>query len=115
MRASFDFYTLDSDLFNFLHRFLNQCLALLRTRVLIKKSMKNHDLVSVCDKFQLSSWSRSGRKVCGGSGVVGGWNTWLLCLTSTKLFLSCFELSSVELRWVLTKVEGNSYDLRVKG
>ena len=27
---------------------------------------------------------------------------WLLCLTSTKLLLSCFELSSVELRWALT-------------
>ena len=29
-------------------------------------------LVSVCAKFQLSSWSRSGRKVCGGVGMGGG-------------------------------------------
>ena len=38
--------------------------------------------MSVCAKFQLSSWSRSGWKVFG-SGGVGWWNTWLLCLTST--------------------------------
>ena len=30
--------------------------------------------MSVCAKFQLSSWSRSGRKVCGSGGVGGvGW------------------------------------------
>ena len=44
--------------------------------------------MSVCAKFQLSSWSRSGWKVCG-SGVG---NTWLPCLTPT--------LVSLELFWV---------------
>ena len=53
--------------------------------------------MSVCAKFQLSSWFRSGRKVWGGVGF-----KWLLCLISTKLLLSCFELSWVELRWDLT-------------
>ena len=34
-------------------------------------------------------------------GVVVG-SKWLICLTLMKLLLSCFELSRVELRWVLT-------------
>ena len=60
--------------------------------------------MSLCAKFQLSSWSRSAWKVCcgvvGWGGVVG--NMWVLCLTQR----SCFwvALSWVELGWVLTKV-----------
>ena len=52
--------------------------------------------MSVCAKFQLSSWSRSGWKVCGSGWVVGwvvgwgGWNTWLLCLTLTLVALELF-------------------------
>ena len=49
--------------------------------------------MSVCAKFPLSSWSRSSRKVCCGSGVVV--SKWLLCITSTKLLLRCFVLSWV--------------------
>ena len=55
--------------------------------------------MSVCAKFQLSSWSRSGWKVCAWVGWGGVGNTWLLCLTPTLVAL---ELSWVELRWVLT-------------
>ena len=53
-------------------------------------------LVSVCAKYQLSSWSRSDWKVCawwggvGWGGVVG--YTWQLCLTPT--------LVALELGWV---------------
>ena len=47
-----------------------------------------------CAKYQLLDWSRSGWKDWGG--VLG--SKWLLCLTSTKLLLSCLELSWVELR-----------------
>ena len=53
--------------------------------------------MSICAKFQLSSWSRSAWKVCcGGVEHVGTMSN------PTKLLLSCFELSWVELRWVLT-------------
>ena len=56
--------------------------------------------MSVCTKFQLTSWSRSCWKVCGSGGVVG-WggvgNTWLLCLTPTLVIL---ELHWVELSCV---------------
>ena len=51
--------------------------------------------MSVCAKFQLSSWSRSGWKVCGSGWWVG--NTWLLCLTPTLVAL---ELFWVELSYV---------------
>ena len=46
--------------------------------------------MSVCAKFQPSSWSRSGWKVCSCCG--GGWNTWLLSPTPT--------LFALELLWV---------------
>ena len=58
--------------------------------------------MSVCAKFQLSSWSRSDWKVWGGGGVVVVGSKWVLCLTQRSCFYSCFELSWVELRWVLT-------------
>ena len=45
--------------------------------------------MSVCAKFQLSSWSRSVWKVCG-SGVGGVGNAWLLCLTPTLVALELF-------------------------
>ena len=53
----------------------------------------------VCPKFQLSSWSRSGWKVCAGGGGVG--STWLQCRTPT---LVASELLWVELSylWGLT-------------
>ena len=58
--------------------------------------------MSVCAKFQLSSWSRSGWKVCGGWG---GWvgNTWLR-LTPTLVALELFwvELSCVGFWQILT-------------
>ena len=57
--------------------------------------------MSVCAKFQPSSWSRSCWKVCGGGEHV---------TTMSNSKASCFrvELSWVELRWVLTiyKVQG---------
>ena len=56
--------------------------------------------MSVCAKFQLSSWSRSDWKVCVWVGWVG--SRWVLCLTQRSCFYSCFGLSWVELRWVLT-------------
>ena len=65
--------------------------------------------MSVCAKFQLSSWSRSAWKVCCG---VVGWggvgNTWVLCLTQRSCFYSCFGLSWVELSWVEAEL-GNIY------
>ena len=61
-----------------------------------------HGLVSVCGKLQLSSWSRSGRKVCvwvvwGGGGFQ--------VATVSHSNASCFRvvLSLVELRWVFAK------------
>ena len=48
--------------------------------------------------------------VCGWVVVVG--SKWLLCLTSTKMLLSCFELSSVELRWVLTILVRNAFKMK---
>ena len=61
--------------------------------------------MSVCAKFQLSSWSRSDWKVCCGGSTAYMWgstaymgNTWVLSLTQR----SCFwvALSWVELSWV---------------
>ena len=51
--------------------------------------------MSVCAKFQLSSWSRSSWKVCVWCVVVS--SKWLLCLTSTLVAL---ELLWVELSYV---------------
>ena len=50
--------------------------------------------MSVRAKFQRPSLSRGDLKVCVvGVGLCGvGWQ-WLLCLTSTLVKLSCFELS----------------------
>ena len=61
-------------------------------------------ITSVCAKFQLSSWSRSGLKVCGGGGVVEH------VTTVSNSNASCFRvvLSWVELHWVLTIVGGTS-------
>ena len=42
-------------------------------------------LVSVCVKFQLSSWSRSGIKVPGG---VVGWGGFRLCISASKKKIS---------------------------
>ena len=56
-------------------------------------------LVSACAKFQFSSWSRSGWKVCG-SGWWGGEHL----TTVSNSNASCFRVSLrwVELGWVLT-------------
>ena len=57
--------------------------------------------MSVCAKYQLSSWSRSDWKVCVWVGWVG--SRWVLCLTQRSCFwVALVELSWVELRWVLT-------------
>ena len=60
--------------------------------------------MSVCAKFQLSSWSRSGRKVCGGGAVGWGGGVVEHVTTMSNSNASCFRvgLSWVELRWVLT-------------
>ena len=51
--------------------------------------------MSVCVKFQLSSWSRSGWKVCG-DGV--GWSGVVKHVTTmSNSNASCFELSCVSL------------------
>ena len=51
--------------------------------------------MSVCAKFQLSSWSRSGWKVCGSGGVVGWGGVHVTTVSSSNA--SCFR---VELSWV---------------
>ena len=62
--------------------------------------------MSVCAKFQLSSWSRSGWKVGGGGwdgwGGLDGWVEHVTTVSNSNA--SCFRvvLSWVELRWVLT-------------
>ena len=59
--------------------------------------------MSIFAKFQLSSWSRSCLKVWGGGGAAQEQNIcskWLLCLTSTKLLLSWFELRWGQLSYV---------------
>ena len=63
--------------------------------------------MSVCAKFQLSSWSRSAWKVCGwrfhGLYVrFHGLYAFQVTTKSnpTKLLLSCFELSWVELSYI---------------
>ena len=58
-----------------------------------RKNQKN-----LCAKFQLSSWSKSAWKVCCGGG--GGWEHVGTMSNPTKLLLSCFELSWVELSYV---------------
>ena len=53
--------------------------------------------MSVCAKFKLSSWSRSGWKVCGSGGVVGCGTRDYKCLAPTLVALELFELSWVVL------------------
>ena len=60
--------------------------------------------MSVCAKFQLSSWPRSGGKICGSGGVVLVEHvTTVSNLNKVAFELLWVELSSVELCWVLTK------------
>ena len=57
--------------------------------------------MSVCAKFQLPSWSRSDWKDCVWWVVVSEFQVATVS-NPTKLLLSGFELSWVQLRWVLT-------------
>ena len=47
-------------------------------------------LCQILASQHVQKWLKSFRVGWGG---VGGWNTWLLCLTSTQVKQSCFELS----------------------